>query len=219
MTDSVRRLWHDARRTFSLDRLRPLWMPGLMTLAVAFLLVGLLSWQLPYGNLLLLKAGEIASVTAVAPRGLTYESELLTEQMREHAAQQAPDQYDNQELLVRREQVRLAREISARHHRDPRRPRGVARRQDGPTAGHPRCQPGRRGCGEGAFPHRRTVGACPGGSAGRPRPGHARRDPGDHPRCSPPPRPYLCQHCAGRRRDRRRRGARQQPGASQQPPQ
>lgn len=111
MTDSVRRLWHDARRTFSLDRLRPLWIPGLMTVAVAFLLVGLLSWQLPYGNLLLLKAGEIASVTAVAPRGLTYESELLTEQMREHAAQQAPEQYDNQELLVRREQVRLAREI------------------------------------------------------------------------------------------------------------
>ena len=111
MTDSARRLWHDAKRKVSLDRMRPLWMPGVMTLAVALLLVGLLSWQLPYGNLLLLKAGEIASVTVVSPRGLTYESELLSEQMRERAAQQVPEQYDNQELLVRRTQVQEAREI------------------------------------------------------------------------------------------------------------
>jgi hypothetical protein len=111
MISSVRRLWYDATRRVSLDRLRPFWMPGLMMLAVALLLIGLLSWQLPYGNLLLLRTGEIASVTVVAPRGLTYESALLTEQMRERAAQQVPEQFDNQELLVRRSQVRSAREI------------------------------------------------------------------------------------------------------------
>jgi putative nucleotidyltransferase with HDIG domain len=84
-----------------------------MLLSLGIVLIALLAWQLPYGSRLLLESGEIAPFTVVAPQRLTFESQVLTERARERAAQQAPEQYDVQEAIMRRQQVTLARESLA----------------------------------------------------------------------------------------------------------
>ncbi|MBW7883145.1 MAG: HDIG domain-containing protein [Caldilineaceae bacterium] len=94
-----------------------------MLLSLAILLIALLAWQLPYGNRLLLKTGDVAPFTVVAPRRISFESQVLTERARERAAQQVPDQYDISEGTVRREQVALARTLlsqiaAIRNHRE-----------------------------------------------------------------------------------------------------
>ena len=82
---------------------------GLMLASLGILLVALLAWQLPYGNRLLLKVGDVAPFNVVAPRRLSYVSQVLTDRAREHAAQTVVDQYDSQEAQIRRQQVGQAR--------------------------------------------------------------------------------------------------------------
>jgi len=113
MPDVIPRLWTRVQRALHLDRLRQLALPLLMLLSLSIVLIALLAWQLPYGSRLLLQPGEIAPFTVVAPQRLTYTSQVLTEQARERAALQVPDQYDVQEAAIRRQQVTLAREALA----------------------------------------------------------------------------------------------------------
>ncbi|HXF62601.1 MAG TPA: HDIG domain-containing protein [Caldilineaceae bacterium] len=84
---------------------------GSLTASVGILLVGLLSWQGPFGGQLQLEVGEVAPHDVVSPRQITYESEVLTERARERAAQNVPDQYDSPDGRVRRQQIEQAREI------------------------------------------------------------------------------------------------------------
>jgi putative nucleotidyltransferase with HDIG domain len=82
-----------------------------LTASVGILLVGLFSWQNPFGSRLQLQVGEVAPHDVVAPRQITYESQVFTERARERAAQGVPDQYDNPDGRVRRQQVEQARKI------------------------------------------------------------------------------------------------------------
>ena len=113
MSETTQRLWIRLRRALHLDRLRQFAVPLLMLLSLSIVLIALLAWQLPYGSRLLLQAGEIAPFTVVAPQRLTYESQVLTVRARERAAQQVAEQYDVQEVTLRRQQVALARETLA----------------------------------------------------------------------------------------------------------
>ena len=52
---------------------------GGLSASIAILLVGLLSWQSPFGSQIQLEIGEVAPYDVVAPRQITYESAVLTE--------------------------------------------------------------------------------------------------------------------------------------------
>lgn len=114
MPETIPRLWKRIRRALHLDRLQQLAIPLLMLLSLSIVLIALLAWELPYGSRLLLHPGDIAPFTVVAPQHLTYESQVLTEQARERAAQQVPEQYDLEEATIRRQQVALARDALAK---------------------------------------------------------------------------------------------------------
>jgi hypothetical protein len=87
--------------------------------AVTTLLVGgtgiimvvLFAAQFPTGNQYQLEAGTVSPSTIVAPRQITYESQILTEEARERAAQAVEPQYDPPESRVRRQQVERTEEI------------------------------------------------------------------------------------------------------------
>ena len=83
----------------------------LLSASVAILLIGLLSWQSPFGSQLQLQIGEVAPHDVVAPRQIAYESQLLTERARERAAQTVTDQYDSPDSRVRRQQIERSRAI------------------------------------------------------------------------------------------------------------
>ena len=114
MPETIPLLWTRIQRVLHLDSLQRLAIPLLMLLSLGIVLIALLAWELPYGSRLLLQSGDIAPFTVVAPQHLTYESQVLTEQARERAAQQAPEQYDLEEATIRRQQVALAREALAK---------------------------------------------------------------------------------------------------------
>jgi hypothetical protein len=82
-----------------------------LTASVALLLVGLLSWQIPFGNQVQLNPGQVAPHDVVAPRQIAYASQVLTDRARERAAQAVPDQYDSPDGRVRRQQTEQARRI------------------------------------------------------------------------------------------------------------
>ena len=82
-----------------------------LTGSMALLLVGLLSWQIPIGSQIQLAVGEVAPHDVVVPRQITYNSQVLTDQARERAAQSVPDQYDNPDGRVRRQQLDRIREL------------------------------------------------------------------------------------------------------------
>jgi putative nucleotidyltransferase with HDIG domain len=113
MLEAIQRAWTTVKRTIHFDRTRQYVVPLLMLASLGIVLVALLSWQLPYGNRLLLQPDEIAPFTVVSPQRISFESDVLTERARERAAQLVPDQYDVEEALVRRQQVALAREAMA----------------------------------------------------------------------------------------------------------
>lgn len=79
--------------------------------ALALLLIALLSWQIPLGTRVQLGVGEVAPYDVLAPRQITYESDVLTEQARDRAALSVQDQYDAAEGRIRRRQVNRAREL------------------------------------------------------------------------------------------------------------
>ncbi len=58
-----------------------------------------------------INVGQVAPYNVVAPRQITYDSNVLTEQARERAALSVSDQYDAAEGRVRRRQVNRAREV------------------------------------------------------------------------------------------------------------
>jgi hypothetical protein len=104
----------------SLKQFRGFWAPAgslllpiIMLTAIILLTIGLLSWTLPLTSQLELGAGQVAPYDVVAPRQITYVSEILTEQARERASNAIPDQYDSAEGRVRREQVVRSREVLA----------------------------------------------------------------------------------------------------------
>ncbi len=84
---------------------------GSLTASVGILMVGLFSWQVPFGSQVQLDAGQVAPFDVVAPRQITYESQVLTERARERAAQSVPDQYDTPDGRVRRERIERAQDI------------------------------------------------------------------------------------------------------------
>ncbi len=82
-----------------------------MVSSVSILLLGLLTWQVPFSRQIKLDVGQIAPNDIVSPSEIRYESKLLTEQAQDRAAQAVPDQYDSTEGRVRRQQVSRVREI------------------------------------------------------------------------------------------------------------
>ena len=88
---------------------------AVMAIGLALLFIALLSWQLPYGSQLQLAPGEVAPHDVVAPRQITYESQVLTEQARDRAGQTVADQYDSADARIRRQQVDRSREMHRVH--------------------------------------------------------------------------------------------------------
>jgi len=84
---------------------------GSLTASVGILMVGLFSWQVPFSGQLQLSEGQVAPYDIVAPRQITYESQILTDRARERAAQNVPDQYDTPDGRVRRQQVDRAQDV------------------------------------------------------------------------------------------------------------
>src|SRR3954467_6090963 len=84
---------------------------GSLTASVGILMVGLFSWQVPFSGQLQLSEGQVAPYDIVAPRQITYESQILTDRARERAAQNVPDQYDASDGRVRRQQVDRAQDV------------------------------------------------------------------------------------------------------------
>ncbi len=70
-----------------------------------------LALQIPPGEQVALSVGDVSPMDIRAPRQITYESRVLTEQARERAAAAVPDIFDPPEARVRREQVARAREV------------------------------------------------------------------------------------------------------------
>lgn len=85
---------------------------GTLTASVGILMVGLFSWQTPFGSQVQLSEGQVAPYDVVAPRQITYESQVLTERARERAAQGVPDQYDTPDGRVRRQQIERAQDVT-----------------------------------------------------------------------------------------------------------
>ncbi|HIQ05232.1 MAG TPA: hypothetical protein EYH31_05990, partial [Anaerolineae bacterium] len=71
----------------------------------------LLSVRVPFAGRITLEAGDVAQTDIRAPRGLTYVSQILTEQAQQQAAAAVPDQYDPPQARIRRQQVSRAREV------------------------------------------------------------------------------------------------------------
>src|SRR5688572_9522773 len=82
-----------------------------LTASVGIIMVGLFSWQVPFGGQVQLGEGQVAPYDIVAPRQITYGSQILTERARERAAQNVPDQYDTPDGRVRRQQVDRAQDV------------------------------------------------------------------------------------------------------------
>ena len=84
---------------------------GVMVGSVALLMIALFAWQIPLGSRVQLQEGSVAPYTVVAPKRITYDSQVLTEEARERAALSVPEQYDVAEGRIRRRQVSRAKEI------------------------------------------------------------------------------------------------------------
>ncbi len=84
---------------------------GLHLLAMALAAVGVLAFPGPFQEDVVLQPGQVAPRDFVAPRRITYESQVLTQLARERAAQSIPDEYDPPLARVRWEQVELARRL------------------------------------------------------------------------------------------------------------
>ncbi len=82
-----------------------------LTASIGILLVGLFSWQSPFGSQIELSEGEVAPHDVVAPRQITYESQVLTERARARAASSVVDQYDSPDGRIRRQQIERAHEV------------------------------------------------------------------------------------------------------------
>lgn len=86
---------------------------ALFVLGVGALLLFILGWNLPLTGTIQVSAGEVAPFDIVAPRQISYVSDLLTAQARERAANGVADQYDSAAGSVRREQVVRSRALMA----------------------------------------------------------------------------------------------------------
>lgn len=84
---------------------------GVMVGAIALLMVALFAWQIPLGSQVQLEAGSVAPYTVIAPKRISFESQVMTDQARERAAFSVPEQYDVAEGRIRRRQVSRAEKI------------------------------------------------------------------------------------------------------------
>ena len=82
-----------------------------LTASIGILLVGLFSWQSPFGSQIELSEGEVAPHDVVAPRQITYESQALAGRARARAASSVVDQYDSPDGRIRRQQIERAHEV------------------------------------------------------------------------------------------------------------
>ncbi len=84
---------------------------ALLMLGIGLLLTVVLAWEVPMFGQIDLEAGDVASVDVVAPRQITYESEVLTQRAKDRVALSVPDYYEPPQGRVRRQQVSRSREI------------------------------------------------------------------------------------------------------------
>jgi putative nucleotidyltransferase with HDIG domain len=89
------------------DRVRVLtiWALGVILATV------ILAAPLSLGSQVRLQEGDVARADVVAPRQITYVSEILTQQRRESAANTVPDVYDPPQARVGRQQLTVANQI------------------------------------------------------------------------------------------------------------
>ncbi|MFZ1756852.1 MAG: HDIG domain-containing metalloprotein [Caldilineaceae bacterium] len=83
---------------------------GLLVLLSGVVLAVALFIQFPSGGQIQLTAGEVAQQDILAPRRISYESLVRTQQARERAAQAVPDYYDPPQSRIRRVQVDQSRD-------------------------------------------------------------------------------------------------------------
>ncbi len=84
---------------------------GLLILLSGAVLVAVLLIQLPLGGQVQLTAGEVAQQDILAPRRISYESAVRTQDAKNRAAQAIPDYYDPPQSRIRRAQVTQARDV------------------------------------------------------------------------------------------------------------
>ena len=83
----------------------------LLSVIFLFLATAILVLDIPLGERVTLEAGEVSPLDIRAPRSLRYESEVLTRQAREKAAQQVEEVYDAPRPQVARQQITRLQEI------------------------------------------------------------------------------------------------------------
>jgi cyclic-di-AMP phosphodiesterase PgpH len=83
---------------------------SLLVLLSGVVLVIALLIQFPLGGQVQLTAGEVAQQDVLAPRRISYESAVRTEQARDRASLAVPDFYDPPQSRIRRTQVNAARD-------------------------------------------------------------------------------------------------------------
>jgi cyclic-di-AMP phosphodiesterase PgpH len=83
---------------------------SLLVLLSGVVLVVALLIQFPLGGQVQLTAGEVAQQDVLAPRRISYESAVRTEQARDRASLAVPDFYDPPQSRIRRTQVNAARD-------------------------------------------------------------------------------------------------------------
>ncbi len=90
----------------------PVRLRALIVWVIAIVLVtAILAVRLPIAGQVVLKVGDVAPRDIIAPRQVTYVSEILTEQRRALAANSVPDVYDPPQARIGRQQLTLASQI------------------------------------------------------------------------------------------------------------
>ena len=88
-------------------------------LAVILILVA----SVPFTGQVTVAEGEVAQRDIVAPRQITFVSEVMTQQRRDMASNAVPDVYDPPQPRIGRQQLALAGQTLASHHHAARRQR------------------------------------------------------------------------------------------------
>lgn len=81
---------------------------GLATMLISIVI---LVMPLSFGRQVTLRVGDVAPADVVAPRQVTYVSQILTQQRRDMAANAVPDVYDSIQARIGREQLARANQI------------------------------------------------------------------------------------------------------------
>jgi putative nucleotidyltransferase with HDIG domain len=110
---AIQRRATDARRAIGASPTLQTVVTAILLALIAITLFLVLGWNAPTSSRVQIAPGQVAPFDIVAPRQITYVSDLLTEQARQRAAAAIPEQYDIAAGSIRRQQVVQSREIAS----------------------------------------------------------------------------------------------------------